>query len=141
MEFIKNHLIDKALVKYYETFSRTLDTCDYVPTKYNDKISKYIFKNMKKKFSQIDVFYLLILESMGVKLGFWSKLKVSVSGLRGQFECIKDELLEELEKLKLEDKLDISEVDMYRLFSEFLKFVETAKQKEQSQGDDLIKEN
>lgn len=42
------------LDKYYETFSHTLDTADYVPDKFNDKITKYIYKNMKKSFKQID---------------------------------------------------------------------------------------
>jgi thioredoxin-related protein len=31
-----------------------LDTCDYVPEKYNNKIGKYIFKNMKRHFKLID---------------------------------------------------------------------------------------
>ena len=54
INFNKNNLINKTLDKYYETFSHTLDTADYVPDKFNDKISKYIYKNMKKAFRQID---------------------------------------------------------------------------------------
>lgn len=50
----KNKLINKALETYYETFSRTLDTADFVPEKYNDKILLYIFKNMRRTFRQID---------------------------------------------------------------------------------------
>lgn len=50
MEFKKNELIDEVLVNYYHTFSLTLDTEDFVSPKYNKKIEKYIFKNMKKKF-------------------------------------------------------------------------------------------
>ncbi len=42
------------MCKYYETFAHTLDTADYVPEKYNDKILAYIFKNMKKQFKKID---------------------------------------------------------------------------------------
>ena len=52
--FNKNKLINEVLDKYYETFSHTLDTADYVPEKYNDKINRYIFKNMKKAFKKID---------------------------------------------------------------------------------------
>lgn len=54
LNFNKNKLINKVLDKYYETFSLTLDTAEFVPDKYNDKISKYIFKNMKKSFKKID---------------------------------------------------------------------------------------
>lgn len=54
INFNKNKLINTTLDKYYETFSHTLDTVDYVPEKYNEKIARYIFKNMKKAFKRID---------------------------------------------------------------------------------------
>lgn len=54
INYNKNELINTALDKYYETFSHTLDTADFVPEKYNDKINRYIFKNMKKAFKRID---------------------------------------------------------------------------------------
>ena len=54
LNYNKNKLINKALDKYYETFSHTLDTADFVPNKFNDKINKYIFKNMRKTFKKID---------------------------------------------------------------------------------------
>ncbi len=54
LNYNKNKLINKCLVNYYETFAHTLDTSDYVPEKYNDKILKYIFKNMKRQFRKID---------------------------------------------------------------------------------------
>ena len=54
LNYNKNKLINKALDKYYETFSHTLDTADFVPNKFNDKNSKYIFKNMRKTFKKID---------------------------------------------------------------------------------------
>ena len=54
INYNKNKLINKALEQYYETFSRTLDTADFVPQKFNDKISKYIYKNMKKALKKID---------------------------------------------------------------------------------------
>ena len=48
INYNKNKLINKTLDKYYETFSHTLDTADFVPEKFNIKIGKYIFKNMRK---------------------------------------------------------------------------------------------
>ena len=54
INYNKNKLINKRLDKYYETFSHTLDTADFVPEKFNIKIGKYIFKNMRKAFRIID---------------------------------------------------------------------------------------
>lgn len=54
MNYHKNDLIDECLIRFYTTFAHTLDTADYVPDKYNDKILKYIFKNMKKAFGKIN---------------------------------------------------------------------------------------
>ena len=57
INYNKNKLINKTLDKYYETFSHTLDTADFVPEKFNIKIGKYIFKgeempveHIKEKF-------------------------------------------------------------------------------------------
>ncbi len=55
MNFNKNELINNTLRKYYESFECTLDTADYVPEKYNEKICKYIFKNLKRTFRKIDI--------------------------------------------------------------------------------------
>ena len=38
LNYNKNKLINQALTKYYETFSYTLDTVDFVPEKFNKKI-------------------------------------------------------------------------------------------------------
>ncbi len=54
INYNKNKLINKCLCEFYETFSHTLDTADYVPEKYNAKILAYIFKNMKKQFKKLD---------------------------------------------------------------------------------------
>lgn len=54
INYNKNKLINECLIKYYETFAHTLDTADYVPEKYNNKILAYIFKKMKKQFKKID---------------------------------------------------------------------------------------
>ncbi len=54
INYNKNKLINKCLIKYYETFSHTLDTADFVQDKYNDKILAYIFKNMRKTFKRLN---------------------------------------------------------------------------------------
>ena len=54
INYNKNKLINQTLDKYYDTFSHTLDTADFVPEKYNKHICKYIFKNLKKAFRKID---------------------------------------------------------------------------------------
>ena len=54
INYNKNKLINQVLDKYYDTFAHMLDTCDYVTEKYNNKIGKYIFKNMKRQFKLID---------------------------------------------------------------------------------------
>ena len=54
INYNKNKLINKTLDKYYETFSHMLDTNDYVEERYNLKIGKYIFKNLKKTFKLVD---------------------------------------------------------------------------------------
>lgn len=54
MNFNKNKLINAVLRNYYNTFSLTLDTNDFVPQNFNKKIHKFIYKNMKKKFKEID---------------------------------------------------------------------------------------
>ena len=57
MEFIKNELIDEVLKRYFATFAITLDTAEFVPAKYGKKIHKYIFKNMKHKFREVNRAY------------------------------------------------------------------------------------
>lgn len=54
INYNKNKLINECLSKYYETFAHTLDTADYVPAPYNDRILAYIFKNMRKAFKRLD---------------------------------------------------------------------------------------
>lgn len=54
LNYNKNKLINECLITYYQTFACTLDTSDYVPEKYNNKILRYIFKNLKKQFRKID---------------------------------------------------------------------------------------
>ena len=54
INFFKNELIDEVLTRYYQTFSVTLDTADYVPAVYNEKIKRYIFRNLKQTFRKIN---------------------------------------------------------------------------------------
>ena len=54
MNFHKNELINTTLFEFYRTFSCTLDTAEYVPEKYNKKIHKFIYKNMRKAFRIIN---------------------------------------------------------------------------------------
>lgn len=54
INYNKNKLINECLSKYYDTFAHTLDTADFVPEPYNDRILAYIFKNMRKAFKKID---------------------------------------------------------------------------------------
>ena len=54
LNYNKNKLINECLSKYYETFAHTLDTVDFVPEQYNDRILAYIFKNMRKAFKRLD---------------------------------------------------------------------------------------
>lgn len=90
MEYIKNKFINETLDEYYKTFSITLDTSDFVPAKFNKKIYKYIYKNLQNKLKVVDVFYLLELESLGVKLSFGQRFKIWLSGLRQTFVCLKE---------------------------------------------------
>lgn len=54
INYNKNKLINRALDEYYNTFSHTLDTADFVPDRFTKKIHKYIFKNMKKALKKVD---------------------------------------------------------------------------------------
>lgn len=76
MEFGKNKIFRKILSDYLITYSMLLDTPDYVPEKYLRKVYKRIYKDMKKKFKERDIYYLLDLKNKGVKLTFFEKLKV-----------------------------------------------------------------
>ena len=58
LNYNKNKLINECLTKYYETFSHTLDTADFVPEKYNDKINSFkskFVRNRRKRKSKRNV--------------------------------------------------------------------------------------
>lgn len=82
MDFYKNKLINKTLQQYYNTFSKTLDTGDFTPEKFNQKIHKYIYKNLAQKFKEIEIYNLLHLQENGYKLGLFQKLTIFFSGLK-----------------------------------------------------------
>lgn len=91
LDFYENNLIKETLNEYYDTFRHTLDTADYVPEKFNDKISKYIYKKMQQKFNEIEVFNLLHLQENGYKLSLFQKLKIILSGLKPLYMSQKPE--------------------------------------------------
>lgn len=82
MNFKKNDVINDILVNYYNTFRLTLNTANYVPAKVNGKIIEFISKNLFKKLREVDIFYLLYLEEIGVKLGWFDRIKIWWSGKR-----------------------------------------------------------
>ena len=63
MEFNKNELLNEVMVNFYNTFALTLDTDDFVPPKYNDKICKIIFREMKKKMRSVNREYKKIIKA------------------------------------------------------------------------------
>ena len=97
MDFKKNDLINETLEKYYETFRSTLDTGDYVPEKYNKKIHKHIFKNLKQKYKEIEIYNLLHLQEQGVSIGIINKLRIYFSGLKPLYLAEKEKSLLEQE--------------------------------------------
>ena len=54
MNFNKNKLIDKTLKQFYKSYYLTVDTADFVTAKTNQKIYRYIDKNLKNAFQLID---------------------------------------------------------------------------------------
>lgn len=110
MEFHKNELIDKTLDKYANTWSHTLDTEDFINPKSLKRIDKYIDKNLKNKFSEIDIYHLLFLQDKGVKLGLFQKLRISFSGLKPLYIAEKEEQRKqaELEEQKRLERLELS---------------------------------
>ena len=99
MNYNKNELINTTLDKYYETFSHMLDTSDYVPEKFNDKIGKYIFKNLKKSFKLIDG------EDRKYQRKFKKEIKVQEKEKRLEERKVKKESQPKKVRLKMFKKL------------------------------------
>ena len=108
MEFYKNELINETLDTFVGTWSHLLDSGDFIDSKFLKKIDKYIYKNLVKKFKEIEIYNLLILKDKGIKLGFFDRLRISFSGLEPVFNVEQKELTEkemlqcELENVKLQ---------------------------------------
>lgn len=105
MNFNKNKLINNVLAEYYNTFSQTLDTGDFVPPKFNAKIYKYIYKNLKEKFKEIEIYNLLYLQDNDYKLSIFNKINIYFSGLKPlylkeQKLLLKEEILKKRKKNK-----------------------------------------
>lgn len=106
MEFKKNELINETLDKHFDTWSHTLDTADFVKDKYLDKIDRMIFKNLKKKFKEVDIYNLLYLKDRGLKLGLFQKLMIAFSGLKPLYLKEKQEIDWQEEILHLQEELE-----------------------------------
>lgn len=100
LDFYGNDLLKETLNEYYNTFQCTLDTVDYVPKKFNEKISKYIYKKMRQKFYEIEIYNLLHLEESGYKLSLFQKFKIILSGLRPLYNMQKLKKRNEIVKKK-----------------------------------------
>ena len=104
INYNKNKLINKTLDKFYETFSHTLDTADFVPEKYNKYICKYIFKNMKKAFRKIDK------EDRKYQKQLKEKLKIAEKNAKNQEKMPKNtQKTEILEKNQAEGQILIAD--------------------------------
>lgn len=102
MNFEKNDLLNETLDRYFETWQHTQDTADFVDEKYLKKIDRYIFKNLKKQFSRIDVYSLLIQRDNGVKLGIFNKIRVLLSSATPIYKA--ERKLQEQLKLSAQNK-------------------------------------
>ena len=107
MEFKRNEYINITIDKFLDTWSHLIDSENYVNPKYLKKIDKYIYKNMLKKFREIEVYRLLYMEGQGIKLGLFERFKVWLSGLRPVYNVEQAELvrLEKEKKIILRKKL------------------------------------
>ncbi|MBQ2718345.1 MAG: hypothetical protein IJF75_07085 [Clostridia bacterium] len=79
MEFLKNELLENVMDNYYQTFAKTLNTCDFVPEKYCNKINKYIFNDMKRSFKQAEKEY-----KRYRRKEFWAKFKFKFGGFKAE---------------------------------------------------------
>lgn len=104
MEFRKNDLINETLDKNFETWSHTLDTADFVPKKYLNRINKIIFNNLQRKLREAEVYYLLYLQEQGYKLGLFQRFRIWLSGLRPLYKTEEEvkNLQSEIEHLQFE---------------------------------------
>lgn len=106
MNYNKNKYINETIDKFLETWSHLLNSEDFVKPNFLHKIDKYIYKNLTKKFKEIDIYYLLALKDQGVKLGMFDKLKIWFSGVEPIYRAEqKEEKRLEREKQKKKKEL------------------------------------
>ena len=53
VNYNENDLLDELHMRFFQSFALTLDTADYVPDKYIDKVYKRIYKVQKKMYKKI----------------------------------------------------------------------------------------
>ena len=123
MDFKKNDLIDKVLKRYYDTFSLTLDTYEFVPEKFNHEILKIIFKEMKKSLKRINREY----RKLHKEECFSNKMQIFfIKSFGKMFSCKRKE--------------DLEKLDTSKLIEEFNKLEEESVESGDSQNSQLIEE-
>lgn len=106
MNFNKNKYINETIDTYLTTWSHLLNSEEFVDPKFLHKMDKYIYKNLTKKFKEIEIYYLLSLKDSGVRLGLFDKLKVWFSGVEPIYRVEQKELKRlECEKQKKKKEL------------------------------------
>lgn len=53
INYNKNDLLDELHARFFQSYALTLDTADYIPQEYIDKVYKQIYKAQKKKYKEI----------------------------------------------------------------------------------------
>lgn len=122
MEYIKNELLGQTIDSYLEVWQHLLDSERYVDKVYLAKLDKTIYKSMKKKLKEIDIYYLLTLEKMGVKLSWSQKLKIYFSGLRPIYNAEQiqiEEMKKEENKKLLKEKEEETKREEETLVDDF----------------------
>lgn len=123
MDFKKNDLIDEVLNRYYNTFSLTLNTYEFVPEEFNYEILKIIFKEMKKSFKRVNKEY----RKLHKEECFSKKMQIFFIKKFGEiFSCKR--------------KKDLKELDTSKLVEEFNKLEEETAVSGDSQNFQLIEE-
>ncbi len=53
INYNKNDLLDELHARFFQSYSLTLDTADYIPQKYIDKVYKELYKSQKAQYRKI----------------------------------------------------------------------------------------
>lgn len=130
MEFKKNELINRTIDEYVTTWSHTLDSSDFIDTKFLKKIDKYIYNNLKKKFKEIEIYNLLYLQEQGYKLGLFKKLKILFSGLKPLYVSEQERINLQKEIIRLHQELEKARNPKRKRRSEIVKEIAESEQSE-----------